>query len=216
MTYTVRMCTTHSAACLSIIPFVPALCTKSQLPQPASRTPESKSNFMQLYGEEKQVRGLTPAINTQRTSWPEMQDVIALCFYTALSCVTLCLTAWHNADQSVKYIKRVMHLDFLLEKCVVKACTYEKWVFQTTTILKQTKFQLFSSSVGSGLYAKTVNLLRDIYKYDLMQQTEKKKKKITERSIFDLDIEVIACSYSIKGCFLYWIQWSKNKTNIYC
>lgn len=169
MTSAVKICT------LSITPFVLALCLESQLYQYASRAPESKSDFMQLPGEEASRQGLTSTINTHGTCWPEMQDVTALCCYTALRCVTLRLTAWNNAEQRGKYMKGVMHLDFLtIETCC--GSTHTREVCQTTRTLKETKFLfLLGSSVKAVLYSRTVNLLRVIYRYDLMQQTAKKK-----------------------------------------
>lgn len=94
-------------------------------------------------------------------------------------------------------MKGVMHLDFLTtETCC--GSTHTREVCQTTRTLKETKFLfLLGSSVKAVLYSRTVNLLRVIYRYDLMQQTAKKNLcKIN----FDLDIEVIACPYSIKEC----------------
>lgn len=77
------------------------------------RAHQISCNFAVERGQE--VRGLTSAINTHRTSWPELQNVIALCFYTAPGCFALCLTAsaGHNAERGVKYRKGITHLDFL-------------------------------------------------------------------------------------------------------
>lgn len=97
-----------------------------------------------------------------------------------------------------------MHLDFLTrETCCRNMLIWEMSISNLRNLKANwvpVHIQLFSQVwiIHWILYFRIVNLLRDIYRYDLKQQSA---KKCTERSIFDLGIEVIAWFYSIKECF---------------